>query len=129
MFDTLERTYGIKVVSEGHHYNPKKGKSIETFKIYTADGCPWENGLSKEGVKRECERWGGTMVEIWRSMQKEIAEKISEPYLVIEISEALETGASLTDVIKVIERAHPNYKFSQTTKMYESCIMAWFERK
>ena len=56
-FKTLERKYGIKVVSEGEYYNPLTGKSKETFKIFTADGCCWEKGLSRKGVKRECEQW------------------------------------------------------------------------
>ena len=36
-FKTIEKKYGVKVVSEGHHYNGVK--SVETFKMYSADGC------------------------------------------------------------------------------------------
>ena len=52
---------------------------------------------------------------------------ISEPYLVYEISEELENGTSLDEIIKYVETIHLSYKFSQTTEMHESCIMAWFE--
>lgn len=63
-FKTLENRYGIKVVSEGHHYNWMKGKSVETFAIYTTDGCCWEKGLSRKGVKEECETWGKELLKI-----------------------------------------------------------------
>ena len=64
MFKTLEKKYGVKVMSEGHHYNPKVGKMIETFKMYSADGCCWEKGISRKGVKLECEAWGKQLLEI-----------------------------------------------------------------
>ena len=68
-FKGLENKYGITVVSEGHHYNPMTGASKETFKIFTADGCCWEKGLSRKGVKRECEEWSKSLLEIKENMQ------------------------------------------------------------
>lgn len=62
-FKTLEKKYGITVVSEGYHYN-LLGKSVETFKIYSADGCIWEKGLSKKAVKTECETWSRELLLI-----------------------------------------------------------------
>ena len=38
-FKTLEKKYGIRVVSEGEWYNPLTGRCVETFNIYTGDGC------------------------------------------------------------------------------------------
>ncbi len=64
MFKALEKKYGVKVVSEGFFYNPLTGKSVETFKMYSADGCCWEKGLSRKGVKAECEKWGKELLEI-----------------------------------------------------------------
>lgn len=61
-FKTIEKKYGVKVVSEGHHYNGVK--SVETFKMYSADGCCWEKGLSRKGVKAECERWADHLITI-----------------------------------------------------------------
>lgn len=58
---------------------------------------------------------------------KEMYEKMSEPYLVYEISELLESGVELDAIIGLIEGGHPSYKFNRTEKAYDSCIMAWFE--
>ena len=63
-FKTLEKKYGVTVVSEGFHWNDSLGKRIETFKIYSADGCPWEKGLSRKGVRGECERWAKQLLVI-----------------------------------------------------------------
>lgn len=63
-FKTLCQKYGIIIVSEGYHYNPCKGKSIETFRLYSADGCCWEKGLSRKDVKAECEEWAESLLKI-----------------------------------------------------------------
>ena len=63
-FKTLEQKYGVTVVSEGHHYHMYAGKSVETFKMYSADGCCWEKGLSRKGVKAECKEWHRALLEI-----------------------------------------------------------------
>lgn len=63
-FKTLGKKYGVTVISEGFHWNDFLGKRIETFKIYSADGCPWEEGLSRKGVKIECERWAKQLLTI-----------------------------------------------------------------
>ena len=62
-FIRLEKKYGIKV-KEDDIYNPFTGRTLKRFKIYTADGCPWANGLTKDGVKRECETWSQQLLEI-----------------------------------------------------------------
>ena len=63
-FKGLEEKYGITIVSEGYYLDPFNGKRIETFKMYSADGCPWEKGLSRDGVKRECELWAKSLLKI-----------------------------------------------------------------
>lgn len=63
-FKAIETRYGVTVVSEGYHYDFLRGKSIETFKFYSADGCCWEKGLSRRGVKAECERWAKELMSI-----------------------------------------------------------------
>lgn len=68
-FKTLEKKYGITVVSE-EFYNPLSGKFEVTYKMYSADGCPWEKGLSRRGVKRECEDWAEVLLEIKRANGK-----------------------------------------------------------
>ena len=69
-FETIEKKYGITVVSEGFHWNDFAGKRIETYKIYSADGCPWEKGLSKKGVKAECEAWSESLLKIKERIEK-----------------------------------------------------------
>ena len=68
MFKGLEARYGIQVVSEGYHVN-LAGKSVETFKMFSADGCCWEKGLSRAGVKKECEEWGAQLLNIKKIAQ------------------------------------------------------------
>ena len=63
-FKGLEAKYGVKVMSEGYHYNELTGKSAETFKMFSADGCCWEKGLSRAGVKKECEEWSAQLLGI-----------------------------------------------------------------
>lgn len=63
-FKTLEKKYGVKVVSEGKHYNPLTGKWIETFKMYSADKCCWNKGMSRKDVKLECEKWSKQLLSI-----------------------------------------------------------------
>ena len=69
-FKELENKYGIKVVSEGYYYYPQLGRSVESFKIYSADGCCWEKGLSRKGVKAECEEWAGHLLKIRANCNK-----------------------------------------------------------
>lgn len=61
-FKTIEKKYGIKVREDGHIW--RGDRMIEQFKIYSADGCCWEKGLSRKGVKRECEEWAVALLEI-----------------------------------------------------------------
>ena len=56
-FKTIEKKYGIKVVDDSF-YSPKSGRFVKCYKIFTADGCQWENGLSRQGVKDEVKMYG-----------------------------------------------------------------------
>ena len=62
-FVRIEKKYGIRVC-EDRIYNPLTGREKVCYKIYTADGCHWENGLTKEGVKAEVAKWGDAMIEM-----------------------------------------------------------------
>ena len=63
-FTTLEKKYGVTVVSEGYWFNDYYGKMVETFNIYAADGCPWAKGLKRKDVKTECEKWAEALLSI-----------------------------------------------------------------
>ena len=69
-FKTIEKKYGVKVVSEGTWYNPYTGRSVETFKMYSADGCCWEKGLKRKDVKAECEAWADALLSIKAKVNK-----------------------------------------------------------
>lgn len=67
-FIRLEKKYGIKVVDD-ELYNPFTGKTKKLYKMYSADGCHWQNGLTKEGVKKECEMYSDSLIAIKNRME------------------------------------------------------------
>ena len=62
-FVRLEKKYGIKILDD-EIYNPLTGKTLKRYKMYSADGCPWQNGLTKEGIKKECEIYADRLIKI-----------------------------------------------------------------
>ena len=68
MIDRLEKKYGIKIVDDSF-WSPLKGKFVKCYKMYSADGCLWENGLSLDGIKKECGEWGKELVQIKRAVE------------------------------------------------------------
>ena len=69
-FKGLEKKYGIKVRDDSY-YHPLTGRYVRQYRMYSADWCPWAKGLSREGVKKECERWAKALIEIKNSVQRE----------------------------------------------------------
>lgn len=60
----LENKYGIHITDDSY-YSPRTGKYIKAYKFYSADGCPWENGLrSIKAIERECEEWAKHLLTI-----------------------------------------------------------------
>ena len=52
----LEKKYGIKIV---------KDECLNEYKVYTADGCKWTNGLSTiKAVENECNEWSKELLAI-----------------------------------------------------------------
>lgn len=50
----LEEKYGVKIVSEDY-WHPLKEKFVKSYKMYSADGCPWEKGLPTiKACENEC---------------------------------------------------------------------------
>ena len=53
----LEEKYGIRIADDSF-YSPLKNRIVKAYKIYSADGCPWENGLPNlKAVESECKEW------------------------------------------------------------------------
>ena len=58
--ERLEKKYGLRVRKD--FVSPISGKQL--YKMYSADGCPWENGLTLKGLREECKRWEKELLEI-----------------------------------------------------------------
>ena len=58
--ERLEKKYGIRVRKDFFSWESNK----QLYKMYSADGCPWENGLTLKGLREECKRWEKELLEI-----------------------------------------------------------------
>ena len=68
----LEKKYGIKIRDDSY-YNPF-GRLVKLYKIFTADGCQWENGLhGLAGVEAECKKWEKELLEIKAATERRSA--------------------------------------------------------
>ena len=63
MFQKMEEKYRIHVEDDSF-YDPLTGRLYKRYRIYTADGCQWENGLSFRGLQAECKKYGDTFKKI-----------------------------------------------------------------
>lgn len=79
MIERLEKKYGITVVSEGHHYNFHTGRSLETFKVYSADGCCWDKGLTKKGLQVMCKADHDALLKIKKNEERSMPGRFWEP--------------------------------------------------
>lgn len=68
MLERLQRTYGI-IIRDEYVYNPSIGKSQKQYCIITADGCPWEKGLTYKGLLNEVKQYGRTFLKIKHSVK------------------------------------------------------------
>lgn len=60
----LELKYGIKTEDDSY-YSPIKGRYVKQYKMYSADGCLWENGLRTiKAVEAECKDYENTLLGI-----------------------------------------------------------------
>lgn len=60
---SYENKYGITVTNDSFT-NPLTGKYQKRYKIYTADGCLWENGLTYQGLQQEIKTSGDIFLQI-----------------------------------------------------------------
>ena len=71
----LEEKYGIRIVDDSF-WNPLKAKFTKAYRIYSADGCPWTNGLRTIAkVEEECKQHEADLLAI-----KLKVDKINEKY-------------------------------------------------
>lgn len=58
----IEKKYGVKIVEEPAFYS---GTNKKSYKLFSADGCPWENGLPTiKAVEEECRKWERQLLTI-----------------------------------------------------------------
>ena len=68
-FKGLEKKYGIKVEEDGVYFTAI-GEASPRYKIFSADGCQWENGLTRHGVKLECETYAKQLLSIKETVRR-----------------------------------------------------------
>lgn len=67
----LEKKYGITIVSEDY-WNPLSGRYQKSYKYYSADGCPFSNGLGNlHYVEDDCKRWEDALLHIKETKRRE----------------------------------------------------------
>lgn len=63
MIKKMEEKYHIHIVDDSF-YSPLSGKFHKRYRIYTADGCQWTNGLTFRSLQSECKEYGDTFKRI-----------------------------------------------------------------
>lgn len=63
MIEQMEKKYDIRIRDDSF-WHPLDHKYYKRYKIYTADGCLWENGLSFRGLQAECRENGDKFKKI-----------------------------------------------------------------
>lgn len=60
----IENKYGVKIAC-GKYWSPFGRKFRNDYRIYSADGCPWDKGFSTlKEVEKECREWSKQLLEI-----------------------------------------------------------------
>ena len=59
----LEEKYGVRIEKEDYFLN--------LYKMYSADGCPWEKGLKTiKDCEKECRQWSKELLLIKNSIER-----------------------------------------------------------
>lgn len=71
----IEKRWGVSIVDDS--YYDWNCEHVKYYKIYSADGCPWENGLrTLKAVERECREWNDTLLSIKREVERRYGKRI-----------------------------------------------------
>lgn len=79
VIERLEKKYGITVVSEGHHFNIYTNRAVETFRVYSADGCCWDKGLTRKGLQAMCKNDHEALLSIKKNEERSLPSRYWEP--------------------------------------------------
>ena len=69
--ERLEKKYGIRVRKDFYSRESRK----QLYKMYSADGCPWENGLTLKGLREECRTWEKELLQIKQGVDEARARR------------------------------------------------------
>lgn len=62
----LEEKYGVRIERDDLFL-----RGLYEYRIYSADGCPWENGLrTLKAVERECKTWEKKLLQIKEDVEQ-----------------------------------------------------------
>ena len=61
--ERLSKKYGIKVRDDSFS-DPLTRRYQKRYRMYSADGCSWEKGLTLKGLQEECKTWEKQLLEI-----------------------------------------------------------------
>lgn len=69
----IEKKYGVHIADDSF-WNPRTGRYVKAYAIYSADGERWECGLHKmEQVEAECKEWAKALLEIKAAAERRSA--------------------------------------------------------
>ena len=72
----FEKKYGI-YIEDDSYYHILRDEYLKLYKIYTADGCKWENGMTYKGLLKEIRENKETFLEIKRITEQRKAKNVS----------------------------------------------------
>lgn len=69
MFEHMEKRYNVRILDDSF-WDPLRQTYCKRYKIITADGCSWENGLSYRSLQKECSKYKDTFANIANSISR-----------------------------------------------------------
>lgn len=112
---SLEKRYGITIADDSY-LDPISGKKKRMYKMYTADGCLWENGLKDlTAVNAECIKWQESILSIKDKKESEDIKKMS-------YDELIELQTNLTDMLddRSLNSHRHNEVYFKLEKVYDA---------
>ena len=77
MIERLEKKYGIKIEDDSY-WHPLQQRWVKRYKVYTADGCEWENNMTWKRLLAMIREDKQYLLEIKAVMEKKLLENISK---------------------------------------------------
>lgn len=66
----LELKYGVHIEDDSY-YNPLYGKFVKAYRMYTLDGCLWENGMHTiKDVEKQCKLYAPALLKIKNNYER-----------------------------------------------------------